>query len=82
VIYVIRGLYLKFVIRLELIPELFLTPRGLISILLFFSIPANLKIPGVSTALLFFIVLATSVVMTLGLVFTSHTEALEEVIDE
>lgn len=81
-IYLIRGIYLKFVIKLELIPELFLTPRGLISILLFFSIPAELRIPGISTALLFFIVLATSLIMTLGLVFTSQTEALGEVIDE
>lgn len=68
VIYLVRGLYLKYVARAELVPELFIAPRGLISILLFFSIPDSMKLSDTSDGLLLFVILATSLVMTYGLV--------------
>lgn len=49
-------------------PEVFVAPRGLISILLFLSIPASLHIPGFGSGLLFFVVLATSIIMSVGLI--------------
>lgn len=68
IIYAIRGLYLKFGARTPLIPELFVSPRGLISILLFFSIPQGLRLNDTADSLLLFVILATSLVMTYGLV--------------
>lgn len=65
-IFVVRGLYLKFGAKVELIPELFVAPRGLITILLFLSIPAKLQLPQLEGVLLL-TVLLTSLVMTLGL---------------
>ena len=52
--------------NVDLIPELFVAPRGLITILLFLSIPAKLQLPQLEGVLLL-TVLLTSLVMTLGL---------------
>ncbi|NEN25580.1 sodium:proton antiporter [Cryomorpha ignava] len=68
VIYLVRGLYLKYVTRADLVPALFIAPRGLISILLFFSIPDSMKLTETSDGLLLFVILTTSVIMTYGLV--------------
>lgn len=66
-IYLIRLLYIKFVAKVNLSPILFITPRGLISILLFYNLPKEMRINGVETGLLFVIILATSIIMSLGL---------------
>lgn len=65
--YLIRLLYLKFVAKVDLSPTLFITPRGLISILLFYNLPKEMRINGVETGLLFLMILSTSVIMSLGL---------------
>lgn len=65
--YLIRLLYLKFVARVPISPILFITPRGLISILLFYNLPKEMRINGVETGLLFLMILSTSVIMSLGL---------------
>lgn len=67
IIYLIRLLYLKFIAKTDVNPLVFITPRGLISILLFYNLPKDLRINGVETGLLFLIILATSIVMSLGL---------------
>jgi len=69
-IYFFRFLFLKFVVHTELMPELFITPRGLISILLFLNIPEGKHIPGFNSGLLLMIILATGFFMTMGLVMT------------
>lgn len=70
VTYFIRLLYLKLIAKTELIPELFISPRGLISILLFYNIPESNKIAGVDSGMLFFIILASSIIMSFGLFIT------------
>ncbi|MBP6979261.1 MAG: cation:proton antiporter [Bacteroidales bacterium] len=70
VIYLVRAVYLKWVNRSGLKPELFINPRGLISILLFLTIPDTLRIPGIDTGLLFLIILVTSIIMSIGLMTT------------
>lgn len=65
--YLIRLLYLKFVAKIAISPTLFITPRGLISILLFYNLPKEMRISGVETGLLFLIILSTSIIMSLGL---------------
>ena len=69
-VYFIRFLYIKFVAKTDLVPELFLIPRGLISVLLYYNLPKELKIPGIETGLLFVIILSTSIIMSLGLLVT------------
>ncbi len=49
-------------------PVLYVAPRGLITILLFLSIPASLKIPGINEGLLSQIIFLSALVMMTGLV--------------
>lgn len=77
IIYLVRGLYLKYVTRADLVPELFIAPRGLISILLFFSIPDTMKLSDSSDGLLLFVILATSLIMTYGLVSSKKNQPEE-----
>ncbi|MBL0128290.1 MAG: cation:proton antiporter [Flavobacteriales bacterium] len=64
----LRALFLKFALRMDIRTLVYITPRGLISILLFLSLPERFRIPLVSTGLLFAIVIGTCTVMALGLI--------------
>jgi len=70
--YAIRFLYIKLVSKTDVMPELVLIPRGLISVLLYYSIPLEMKIKGVETGLLFVVVLGTSIILSLGLLVTKR----------
>jgi len=67
IIYLIRISYQKLLIPDASWEEIFLSPRGLISILLYFSIPKEQKLGALSDGLMFFVILATSIVMAFGL---------------
>ncbi|HEY9196201.1 MAG TPA: cation:proton antiporter [Mucilaginibacter sp.] len=69
-IYLVRFLYIRLISKTDLMPELVIVPRGLISVLLYYNLPDNLKIPQVGTGLLFIIVLSTSIILSLGLLMT------------
>jgi len=71
-IYLVRFIYIKMVSKTDLMPELVLIPRGLISVLLFYSLPPDLKIKGVETGLLFVVILGTSIILSLGLLVTKR----------
>ncbi len=66
-LYGIRFLYLKFLMRRNVYPELFIAPRGLITILLYYAIPKEYSIGIISEGVLFFVILVTSLVMMFGL---------------
>ncbi|HRO42782.1 MAG TPA: cation:proton antiporter [Flavipsychrobacter sp.] len=63
----VRFFYLRMILKSNLFPELFLMPRGLVTILLFYSIPASHSIGGFNEGILFFIVAVSSVLMMIGL---------------
>jgi len=67
---VVRYLYLQYAAKIPLIPELFIAPRGLITILLFYSIPAQYQIMEMNESVLFFVILLTSLFMMVGLLLT------------
>lgn len=69
-IYLIRFAYLLLFNREHVLPEGFVSPRGLISILLYYNLPENMKIAEISTSFLFMVVLGSSIVMSLGLVLS------------
>lgn len=71
-IYIIRVVFLKIFKKENLNPILYIAPRGLISILLYFNLPASLKIPEVGTPFLFLVVLGSSIVMTLGITLSKR----------
>ncbi|MCD4746263.1 MAG: cation:proton antiporter [Bacteroidales bacterium] len=68
ILYGVRYLYLKYFTRRNLFPELYVAPRGLITILLFYSIPEEFSIGIISEGVLFFVILVTSLIMMMGLV--------------
>ena len=69
-IYVIRFGYLYFFKREHVLPEGFVTPRGLISILLYYNLPQHMKLVEIGTPFLFMVVLGSSLVMSIGLMST------------
>jgi len=64
-IYLVRAPFIR-ILTGHFIPETFLSPRGLISILLYLSIPDEYKIPGIGSGVVFIVVLSTSLLMLLG----------------
>lgn len=76
-IYLIRMLFLKIFKKDTLGPILYIAPRGLISILLYFNLPASLKIPEVGTPFLFLVVLGSSIVMTLGITLSKRNSVVQ-----
>ncbi|MBO9675128.1 MAG: cation:proton antiporter [Sphingobacteriaceae bacterium] len=75
-IYIIRVVFLKIFKKENLSPILYIAPRGLISILLYFNLPASLKMPEVGTPFLFLVVLGSSIVMTLGITLSKRNTAV------
>jgi len=61
----LRALQLK-LSRTPLLPLLFVAPRGLITILLFLSIPSGLLIPAVNSSLIIQVILLTSLILMAG----------------
>ncbi|QXU39991.1 cation:proton antiporter [Pedobacter sp. D749] len=76
-IYLIRMLFLKIFKKDTLGPILYIAPRGLISILLYFNLPASLKIQEVGTPFLFLVVLGSSIVMTLGITLSKRNSVAQ-----
>ncbi|HIB85333.1 MAG TPA: sodium:proton exchanger, partial [Chromatiaceae bacterium] len=67
-IFVLRFILVRLALGKNYMPELFLAPRGLITILLFFGIPAELQVGSFNSGILLFLIIATSIIMTAGLI--------------
>ncbi len=68
VIYVIRFIILRVSIGTDILPQLFIAPRGLITVLLFYAIPAEAQISGFSEGIILFIIIGTSLIMTWAMI--------------
>lgn len=78
VLTLIRFLYLKYVARTDLIPELFIAPKGLITVLLFYSIPDHLHLGEISENILFMVIILTGLLMMFGLQLARKAPVLSE----
>ena len=78
VLTLVRYVYLRYVARTDLVPELFIAPKGLISVLLFYSIPSRFLIGEVSENILFVVILLTGLLMMVGLQLARKTPELGE----
>lgn len=67
-IYIVRAIQLK-IFKVKLMPLLYIAPRGLITILLFLSIPVESKIPLVNKALIIQVIVLSALIMMFGLIF-------------
>jgi len=73
---ILRFIFLL-ITRQDLSPHLFVAPRGLITILLYLSIPIGLQIPSVNNALIIQVILLSILVMMLGLLFFKDLDTKE-----
>lgn len=67
-IYAIRWVILRVFVGKDMLPQLFIAPRGLITVLLFYAIPDQAKIAGFESGILLFVIIATSLVMTWAMI--------------
>jgi len=63
-----RYAYFRFIIRKNIYPETWMAPRGLITILLFFSIPHELVVEKFNTGVLLLVILVSSLMMAISLI--------------
>lgn len=82
-IYVIRFIILRIFIGSDILPQLFVAPRGLITVLLFYAIPEEVQNPNFNPGILLFIIIATSLIMTLAMIMDKKrtSVALRKVTD-
>ena len=76
-ILVIRVIYLA-ISRIPILPLLFIAPRGLITILLFISIPVAKKLPFITKSLMIQVILLSTLVMMFGLMLHKKKEIEDE----
>jgi hypothetical protein len=81
ILFAVRFLILRFVAKEHLFPELFIAPRGLITVLLFFVLAKNesAQIESFDTGLLLYPILITSIIMMVALIL-NRGEKVTEVI--
>jgi hypothetical protein len=76
-IFIVRFLLLR-MLKIETNPLLYIAPRGLITILLFLSIPLEQISPLVNNSLIIQVIILTALVMMFGLMFNKKKMELSE----
>ncbi|MDH3698642.1 MAG: cation:proton antiporter [Flavobacteriaceae bacterium] len=67
-IYAIRFVVLRVFMGSDILPQLFIAPRGLITVLLFYAIPKEALVPGFEPGILLFVIIGTSLIMTWAMI--------------
>ena len=83
-IYAIRWVILRVFVGKDMLPQLFIAPRGLITVLLFYAIPTQAEVVGFESGILLFVIIATSLVMTWAMIKDKRKMGtmLDEIDDE
>jgi len=76
VTYLIRYIIMRIFQRDMLLPLLYITPRGLITVLLFFQIPALYLSDDFDPGIMLFVIIATSLIMTSALIRNGNGKAI------
>lgn len=81
--FAIRFLVLRIFYQKDMKPELYITPKGLITVLLFFQIPRGedsvFEIVDFDSGILLMTILATSLIMTYGLIRQSKKKKIADI---
>jgi NhaP-type Na+/H+ or K+/H+ antiporter len=77
ILYGIRWTWFRFVIRKNIYPVVWMAPRGLITILLFYSIPQSLWVEEFNIGILLLVILASSILMAVSLIKYRKSESME-----
>jgi NhaP-type Na+/H+ or K+/H+ antiporter len=78
IIFLIRYVLLAIFVRRDIKPQLYIAPRGLVTILLFFAIPEQYMVEDFGSGVILFTIIATSIFMTISLIKSKEKENLEE----
>lgn len=83
-IYAIRFVLLRIFFGSDIRPQWFIAPRGLITVLLFYAIPAEAQITAFEPGILLFIIIGTSLIMTWAMIKDKRKMAtlLDEIDEE
>ena len=76
----LRWVFIRFIVGKDIYPQVFIAPRGLITVLLFFAIPKKFNVPEFENGILLYVILATSVIMTWSLI--KDKKAPNDIIDD
>ena len=68
-IYLIRFVLLRIFMGKDILPQLFIAPRGLITVLLFYAIPEEAILESFEPGILLFVIIVTSLIMTSALIY-------------
>jgi len=68
ILYGVRYAWFRLVIRKNIIPDIWMAPRGLITILLFYSIPETLAAESFDQGILLLVILASSIAMAVSMI--------------
>jgi potassium/hydrogen antiporter len=68
-IYGIRFVLLLIFEGKDIIPQVFIAPRGLITVLLYYAIPAEAQIASFEPGILLFVIIGTSLIMTFAMIY-------------
>lgn len=67
-IYAIRFIILRTFFGGDILPQLFIAPRGLITVLLFYAIPKEVQSEAFEPGILLFVIIGTSLIMTAAMI--------------
>lgn len=76
VLYFVRIIFLRLLYGKDLVPELFIAPRGLITVLLFYQLPIDIKNPGFDEGILLYVIIISSLIMTASLIYESRKKPI------
>ncbi|WP_339902605.1 cation:proton antiporter [uncultured Cyclobacterium sp.] len=77
-IFLLRALILK-IFKINLLPLMFISPRGLVTILLYLSVPLSMSIPIINDSLIIQVIIFTSLAMMLGMLTSKPKGKVEDV---
>ena len=80
-IYGLRFMMFQWFLGRDIYPEVYVAPRGLITVLLFFAIPQELQVASFDTGILLFVIIATALVMTWAMIRANDKDLGDEVLE-
>ncbi len=75
-IYLIRFLLLRLLVGKDILPQLFVAPRGLITVLLFNDIPEVAEVAAFDKGILLFVIFGTSLIMTAAMIWDKRRSGM------
>jgi cell volume regulation protein A len=82
ILYGIRFAWFRLVIRKDIYPDIWMAPRGLITILLYYSIPETLAVEAFNRGILLLVILASSIAMAVSLIKYRRSGTEELAVEE